>query len=148
MELLVPVVFLIPLAFLGALLGVWIWALVDALQVPADIFYRSGAKVIWAVLIGVMGPIAAVVYLAVGRPDRATREWIAAQQAAGVDLRVYRVYDQGVARPQPPWPSQPTPPSPPPGWGPAPPPWPPGDPGRQGGAPPGYPPGPPHAPGS
>lgn len=83
---------LIPL-FIFALviggLGVWVWALVDCLQVPADAFFRTGSKVLWAVLIGVLGLPAAVIYFLIGRPDSATKDWIKAQKRAGVNLSYY-----------------------------------------------------------
>lgn len=147
MELLLPLFFVIPFAIIGVTFGVWIWALVDALQVPADVFYRSGSKILWGILIGVMGPIAAIVYFAAGRPDAATRQWLAQQREAGVDLRVYRVYDQpamGGWGPRRPYGAPPAPPygpavndptsgyghvapspGPPPAPGAPPPPWPP-----------------------
>jgi hypothetical protein len=48
---------------------VWIWALVDCIQVPDDTMYRSGTKLIWVLVIVFATFIGAVVYLAIGRPD-------------------------------------------------------------------------------
>jgi hypothetical protein len=57
-------ILLFPLVFLV----VWIWALVDAIQVPNDSMYRSGTKLLWVLLIVFTGIIGAVIYFAVGRP--------------------------------------------------------------------------------
>ncbi|MEE8601008.1 hypothetical protein [Euzebya tangerina] len=88
--------FLLPLLFaliwfvlVFGSLTVWIWALVDALTVPADVFYRSGSKLMWGLLIGLLGPIAGLVYFGAGRPHPQTRQWIRQQKQAGVDLRFY-----------------------------------------------------------
>ena len=53
-----------------AALGVWIWALVDAIQVPDDSMYRSGTKLVWVLVIVFLQLIGAVIYLAIGRPAR------------------------------------------------------------------------------
>jgi hypothetical protein len=55
-----------------AALGVWIWALVDAIQVPDDSMYRSGTKLVWVLVIVFLQVIGAVIYLAIGRPVRGT----------------------------------------------------------------------------
>lgn len=90
MFILFPLLFvLIWLVVVFGGLGVWIWGLIDSLSVPSDAFYRTGTKLMWGLLIGLMGPLAAIVYFAVGRPDPATRSWIAGQKRAGVDLRFY-----------------------------------------------------------
>ena len=52
-------------------LGVWIWALVDAISVPNDSDYKTGTKLIWVLVIVFAQFIGAIVYLAVGRPDKA-----------------------------------------------------------------------------
>jgi hypothetical protein len=69
-------VVLILLAFfmiLGiAALGVWIWALVDAIQVPDDSMYRSGTKLVWVLVIVFLQLIGAVIYFAIGRPAKGT----------------------------------------------------------------------------
>jgi hypothetical protein len=57
----------------AALLAFWIWALVDAIQVPDDRFYQSGTKLVWVLVIVLTGGIGAIIYLAAGRPDAATR---------------------------------------------------------------------------
>lgn len=54
-------------------LVVWIWALVDAIRVPEDRFYRSGTKLIWVLVIVLTQVIGAIIYLAIGRPDPSTR---------------------------------------------------------------------------
>jgi hypothetical protein len=48
----------------------WIWALVDAIKVPDDSMYRTGAKMMWVLVIVLAGWIGAIIYLLVGRPDR------------------------------------------------------------------------------
>lgn len=57
----------------AVLVGVWIWALVDCIRVPDDRSYRSGTKVVWVVVIVLLGFIGAIVYLLAGRPDASTR---------------------------------------------------------------------------
>jgi uncharacterized membrane protein len=49
---------------------VWILALIDAIQVPEDRMYRSGTKLVWILVIVFLQVIGAIIYLAVGRPDR------------------------------------------------------------------------------
>jgi len=82
--------------FAIAALGVWIWALVDAISVPNDSDYKTGNKLIWVVVIVFAQFIGAIVYLAVGRPDT-TRPPVAAPPSVG----------------QPPPGSMPSPPPPP-----------------------------------
>jgi Phospholipase_D-nuclease N-terminal len=53
-----------------ASLVVWIWALVDAIQVPDDSMYRSGTKLVWVLVIVFLQVIGAIIYFAVGRPER------------------------------------------------------------------------------
>jgi hypothetical protein len=49
-------------------LGIWVYALVDAISVPDDSMYRTGNKLIW-VLVILLAPLAgALIYLVVGRP--------------------------------------------------------------------------------
>jgi Phospholipase_D-nuclease N-terminal len=50
--------------------AVWIWALVDAIQVPDDSMYRSGTKLVWVLVIVFLQVIGAVIYFAIGRPQR------------------------------------------------------------------------------
>jgi len=49
-------------------LVLWVWALVDAIQVPDDSMYQSGSKLIWVLVIVLAGAIGAIIYLIVGRP--------------------------------------------------------------------------------
>ena len=49
-------------------LVLWVWALVDAIQVPDDSMYQSGSKLIWVLVIVLAGAIGAIIYLVVGRP--------------------------------------------------------------------------------
>ena len=51
---------------------VWIWALVDAIKVPNDSDYRAGNKIIWVLVIVVLGVVGGIIYLLVGRPQRAS----------------------------------------------------------------------------
>ena len=64
-----PELLVIPfgLLFVGAFV-VWIWALVDAIQVPDDSMYRSGTKLLWVLVIVLTGIIEAIIYFVVGRP--------------------------------------------------------------------------------
>lgn len=55
-----------------AALGVWVWALVDAIQVPDDSMYRSGTKLVWVLVIVFLQVIGAVIYFAIGRPAKGT----------------------------------------------------------------------------
>lgn len=59
--------------FIVAGLGLWIWALVDAIGVPNDSDYQSGTKLVWVLVIVLAGFIGAIVYFAVGRPDKGQR---------------------------------------------------------------------------
>ncbi len=56
-----------------AFLALWIWALVDCIRVPDDRYFKSGTKVIWVIVIVLLGFIGAIIYLLAGRPDAATR---------------------------------------------------------------------------
>jgi succinate dehydrogenase/fumarate reductase cytochrome b subunit len=49
-------------------LALFVWALIDAVQVPDDSMYRSGTKLVWVLVIVLVPIIGAIVYLAVGRP--------------------------------------------------------------------------------
>jgi len=69
----VPTLFALFLVFWVASLVLWIWALVDAIRVPEDRFYRAGTKLVWVLVIVLAGGIGAIIYLVVGRPDPATR---------------------------------------------------------------------------
>jgi len=53
--------------------GAWIWALIDCIRVPDDRDFRSGTKVIWVIVIVLLGFIGAIIYLLAGRPDGSTR---------------------------------------------------------------------------
>ena len=66
-----PGLFLIPFGLLAlASFVLWIWALVDALQVPDDSMYRTGSKLMWVLVIVLLHVVGAVLYLLVGRPER------------------------------------------------------------------------------
>ena len=54
-------------------LVLWIWALVDCLQVPDDSLYRTGNKLIWVLVIVLAQFIGAIIYLTIGRPERRVR---------------------------------------------------------------------------
>lgn len=47
---------------------VWIWALVDCVQVPDDSMYQSGNKLIWVLIIVFAQFIGAILYFIIGRP--------------------------------------------------------------------------------
>ena len=49
---------------------VWIWALVDAIQVPDDPMYRSGTKLVWLLVIVLTQVVGAIIHFAIGRPAR------------------------------------------------------------------------------
>lgn len=59
-----------PIIAMLALAGfvIWVYALVDAVQVPDDSMYRAGNKLIWVLVILLGHAVGALVYLAVGRP--------------------------------------------------------------------------------
>lgn len=48
----------------------WVWALVDAIGVTNDSLYRTGSKLLWVLVIVFTGAIGAIIYLAIGRPER------------------------------------------------------------------------------
>jgi hypothetical protein len=50
--------------------AVWIWALIDCIQVADDSLYQSGTKLIWVLVIVFLGPLGAILYLLIGRPKR------------------------------------------------------------------------------
>jgi hypothetical protein len=57
------------LAFLVLTVGgfaLWVWAFLDVIK-KDDWMFASGTKVIWAIVIGLGGPLGAVIYMAVGR---------------------------------------------------------------------------------
>lgn len=43
-------------------------ALVDAIRVPGDHYYRAGSKLIWVLVILFLNFVGALIYYAVGRP--------------------------------------------------------------------------------
>lgn len=47
--------------------ALWVWALIDAIQVP-DGMYRSGDRLVWVLVIVLLNVLGAIIYLAVGRP--------------------------------------------------------------------------------
>lgn len=49
-------------------LVLWIWALVDCVQVPDDSMYQSGNKLVWVLIIVFLNWIGALLYLVIGRP--------------------------------------------------------------------------------
>lgn len=49
-------------------LVLWIWALVDCVQVPDDSMYQSGNKLVWVLIIVLLNWIGALLYLVIGRP--------------------------------------------------------------------------------
>ena len=67
-----PEIFLFVLLFFAAGLGLWIYALIDAIRVPDDYSYRSGSKLIWVLVIVLAGFVGAIIYLLVGKPVAGT----------------------------------------------------------------------------
>ncbi len=53
-----------------ALLILWVWALVNAISVEDDSMYQTGNKLIWVLVILFAGPIGALLYWAMGKPER------------------------------------------------------------------------------
>jgi|SoimicmetaTmtHPB_FD_contig_81_72062_length_772_multi_2_in_0_out_0_1 Phospholipase_D-nuclease N-terminal len=62
-----PFFFGFGLLWVGALV-VWIWALVDCIQVPDDSMYESGTKLVWVLVIVFASFIGAILYFVIGRP--------------------------------------------------------------------------------
>jgi hypothetical protein len=61
------------LAMTGLMLGgivLWIWAFLDVVK-RDDWMFVSGDRMIWALVVGLGGPVGAVIYMAVGRPKAA-----------------------------------------------------------------------------
>lgn len=52
------------------LLALWIWALVSAVSVEDDSMYQTGNKLIWVLVILLAGPIGALIYWAIGKPEQ------------------------------------------------------------------------------
>jgi hypothetical protein len=53
--------------------ALWIWALVDCIQVPDDSLYQSGNKLIWVLVIVFASVIGAILYFAIGKPSGGAR---------------------------------------------------------------------------
>lgn len=67
--------FIFPFAFISlAGLIFWVWALVDAIGVSDESLYRTGSKLLWVLVIVLTGAIGAIIYLAIGRPERAAAQ--------------------------------------------------------------------------
>lgn len=57
------------LTFLGLTVGgfvLWVWAFVDVVK-KDDWMFASGSRMLWAIVVGLGGPLGAVIYMAVGR---------------------------------------------------------------------------------
>jgi hypothetical protein len=52
------------------LLALWVWALAHAIRVEDDSMYQTGNKLIWVLVIVLTGPIGALLYWAMGKPER------------------------------------------------------------------------------
>lgn len=52
------------------LLILWVSAMVSALKVEDDSMYQTGNKLIWVLVILFAGPIGALLYWAMGKPER------------------------------------------------------------------------------
>jgi hypothetical protein len=68
MEWLVGFLFLMFFLITLAGLAVWIWALIDCIQVADDTLYESGNKLVWVLVIVFLNVIGAILYIAIGRP--------------------------------------------------------------------------------
>ena len=66
-----------------AFVALWIWAIVDCVRVPDDRYYRAGSKVVWILVIVLLGLIGVIIYFAAGRPDQATRATMASGGGRG-----------------------------------------------------------------
>jgi hypothetical protein len=53
-----------------ALIGFWIWTLVDVIKVADDSLFRAGTKIIWLLVILLLGFPGAIIYAVVGRPEK------------------------------------------------------------------------------
>ncbi len=62
------VVVIIVVLALAAFL-VWLWALVDVVNVADDSMFRAGNKLVWVLVIVLAGVVGAIIYLVVGRPS-------------------------------------------------------------------------------
>ena len=61
---------LLMLAMFGLMLAapvLWIWAFVDVVR-REEWMFASGDRTLWALVVGLGGPIGAIIYLTVGRP--------------------------------------------------------------------------------
>lgn len=64
------VMMLFVLAMIGMMIagfGLWIWAFLDVVKKPEWAF-TSGSRTLWAIVVGLGGPIGGLIYMAVGRP--------------------------------------------------------------------------------
>jgi Phospholipase_D-nuclease N-terminal len=52
-------------------LGLQVWALADVLQVREDYRFQTGTKLIWVLVVLLLGCVGALVYFMIGRPRRA-----------------------------------------------------------------------------
>jgi hypothetical protein len=64
----VGLLFVLAIVFGIGGLVLFVWALVDAVQVPDDSMYQSGTKLIWVLIIVLVPVIGAILYFALGRP--------------------------------------------------------------------------------
>lgn len=49
--------------------ALWVWTLVDVIQVPSDDRFRAGTQLIWVLVIVFTQVIGSLIYLAIGRPE-------------------------------------------------------------------------------
>ncbi len=64
-----PFTLFAPVFFIGVVnIGVVIWALVDAVRVENDSMYQSGNKLVWVLVIVLLGFVGAIVYFVIGKP--------------------------------------------------------------------------------
>jgi hypothetical protein len=65
--------FIMMLAMTGIMIAgivLWIWALADVVRAPGDYAFKAGSKLLWAIVVGLGGPMGALIYMLVGRLER------------------------------------------------------------------------------
>lgn len=64
---------LVLLAMAGVMVAgmvLWVWAFADVVRAPGDFVFKAGSKVLWAIVVGLGGPMGALIYMLVGRAQR------------------------------------------------------------------------------
>jgi hypothetical protein len=65
-----PLGFVLTVMLIGlACTALWVWSLVDALRITEDRWVMAGqSKILWVVLIAVLGLLGSILYVAMARP--------------------------------------------------------------------------------